>query len=69
MDSPAYRDEWYAQQCGGCRYWIALHGVLGSDYGACSNARSPRDGMVQFEHDGCDAFEPVTEGEWGGTPR
>ena len=68
MDDPSYRDEWYAEQCGGCVYWIALTGVLGGDYGACANAESPRDGRVQFEHDGCDAFAPVAEGEWGRAP-
>ena len=68
MDDPGYRDEWYAEQCGGCRFWIALGGVLGDDYGVCANAVSPRDGRVQFEHDGCEAFAPVTEGEWGRAP-
>jgi hypothetical protein len=68
MDAEEYRDEWYAEQCGGCAYWIALTGALGSDYGACTNPASPRDGRVQFEHDGCDAFVPVAEGEWGSAP-
>lgn len=68
MDSISYRDEWFAEQCGGCRFWIALSGVLGEDYGACTNPTSPRDGRVQFEHDGCEAFDPVAEGEWGLAP-
>jgi hypothetical protein len=68
MDGPDYRDAWYAQQCGGCRFWLPLTGVLGDDYGACSNPASPRDGLVQFEHDGCDAFTPVREGDWGRAP-
>jgi hypothetical protein len=55
-------------RCGGCRFWIALTGVLGDDYGACTNPDSVRDGVVQFEHDGCGAFAPVTEGEWGAAP-
>jgi hypothetical protein len=69
MADPDYRDEWYAEQCGGCVYWIPLSGVLGDDYGACANEASPRDGVVQFEHDGCEAFAPVAEGEWGRAPR
>ena len=69
VDDPAYREEWYAAQCGGCYFWIALSGILGSDYGACTNPASPRDGMVQFEHDGCDAFTAVSEGKWGREPR
>jgi Protein of unknown function (DUF3027) len=68
MSNPGYRDEWYGEQCGGCRFWIALTGVLGSDYGACTNPASPRDGFVQCEHDGCEAFAPVGDGEWGSEP-
>jgi hypothetical protein len=51
MEDPAYRDEWYAEQCGGCRFWIALTGVLGSDYGGCVNDRenSPV-AIVSFPH-------------------
>ena len=48
MRDPGYRDEWYAAQCGGCRFWIPLSGILGSDYGACTNPVSPRDGMVSL---------------------
>ena len=62
-ESPEYRDEWYVQQCGMCRFWIPLSGELGSDYGACTNPRSPFDGRVQFEHDGCDEYEEAEE--WG----
>jgi hypothetical protein len=51
-----YRDDWYAQQCGGCRYWVALRGAIGLDYGLCTHAVSGYDGQVRFEHDGCDAF-------------
>jgi len=54
-----YRDEWWGEQCGACRWWVPLSGVFADDYGACTNPASPRDGLVQFEHDGCDAFEPV----------
>lgn len=57
-----YRDEWYDEQCGSCKFWFPLAGELGSDYGACANARSPFDQRVQFEHDGCDEFENA--GEW-----
>jgi DUF3027 family protein len=65
MADAGYRDEWYAEQCGGCRFWLALMGVLGDDYGACSNPDSPFDGTVRFEHDGCEAFTPVSDDEWG----
>lgn len=64
QDSPGYKDEWYAQQCGACRFWLPLEGRFGSDYGVCSNAGSPFDGTVRFEHDGCDFFEPA--GGWKG---
>jgi len=68
-EDPAYLDEWYAQQCGGCRFWMPLTGILGSDYGGCTNPVSVRDGVVQFEHDGCDAFAPAPDDEWGSAPR
>ena len=34
MGQDGYEDAWYYEQCGGCRYWIALQGAIGSDYGA-----------------------------------
>lgn len=64
-DDPQYRDEWYDQQCGGCRYWFPLAGKIGLDYGACANKKSPFDGTVRFEHDGCEFFE---ESEGWATP-
>lgn len=54
---PGYLERWYAEQCGGCRYWFPLDGSLGDDWGACSGPYSPLDGRVTFEHDGCVAFE------------
>lgn len=42
------------RQCGSCAYYVPLTGVFESDWGACSNAVSPRDGRVMFEHDGCE---------------
>ncbi|MDP9067885.1 MAG: DUF3027 domain-containing protein [Actinomycetota bacterium] len=59
QESENYRDEWYAEQCLNCRFWIALTGVFHSDYGACTNEASPFDKQVMFEHDGCEAFEPA----------
>ena len=60
-----YRDEWYYQQCGGCRFWIALRGELGLDYGACTNPQSTFDGHVRFEHDGCDVFADRDDHSFG----
>ncbi|GII56318.1 hypothetical protein Pth03_47070 [Planotetraspora thailandica] len=62
---PDYPDEWYHEQCGGCRFWIALEGEMGLDYGACTNARSAFDGRVRFEHDGCDTFTVREDGSFG----
>jgi hypothetical protein len=58
QEDHGYRDEWWAEQCGGCRFWLALAGSMGSDYGACSNPESPLFGLVRFEHDGCASFDP-----------
>ncbi|MFD5096262.1 DUF3027 domain-containing protein [Amycolatopsis thailandensis] len=52
-------------QCGGCVFWVALHGRLGDDYGACTSAKSIFDGMVRFEHDGCTAFTERGDGSFG----
>ena len=57
QEDPQYQDRWYAEQCGACRYFVRLQGVLEADYGACSNTKSPFDGRVMFEHDGCEFFE------------
>ncbi|MFG6194504.1 DUF3027 domain-containing protein [Nonomuraea sp. JJY05] len=61
-EDPGYRESWYAEQCGGCRFWFPLAGELGLDYGVCASAASPFDGRVRFEHDGCEGF--VESGEW-----
>lgn len=58
-----YRDEWYAEQCGICRYFIPLCGAFIEDYGGCTNGASEFDGMIRFEHDGCDHFSEG--GDWG----
>ena len=66
QDDPEYRDEWWAEQCGACRFWLALAGPVGFDYGACANADSPFFAQVRFEHDGCDAF--AAGGPWHDKP-
>jgi hypothetical protein len=56
MEASDYELPWAEEQCGMCRYWIPLEGIFATDYGACSNQRSPFDGFVRFEHDGCNVF-------------
>lgn len=48
--------EWIASQCLHCWYYVPLSAPLGEDWGVCSNSYSGRDGLVMFEHDGCDEF-------------
>lgn len=60
--SSTYQEEWYAQQCGACWFYVPLAGEYGMDWGACTNARSAFDGRVMFEHDGCEEHSPA--GEW-----
>jgi hypothetical protein len=52
-------DDWYAEQCGECRYYAPLLGVavFASDWGICTHPNSPFDGRVMFEHDGCRHYE------------
>lgn len=54
MNEPDYRSEWYADQCYFCKYFIPLAGALKEDWGVCSNPDAPFDGIVRFEHDGCE---------------
>lgn len=49
-------DPWEDCSCG-CRHFLPLRGGLGCDWGVCANARSPRVGLLTFEHQGCPNFE------------
>lgn len=40
----------------GCRWFLPLQ-CLPYDWGVCSNPRSPRCGLLTFEHTGCPEFE------------
>jgi Protein of unknown function (DUF3027) len=57
QESANYKDEWYGEQCGSCKYYVYLSGVFSDDYGICSNPTSRFDGIIRFEHDGCEHFE------------
>ncbi|XEC33144.1 DUF3027 domain-containing protein [Streptomyces fradiae] len=63
--APGYLDGWYDEQCGGCRFWVALSGEMGRDWGVCTRTDSGYDGRVRFEHDGCDAFVVRSDGSFG----
>ena len=54
--------DWCHTQCGGCRFYVKLTGSFKSDWGACTNPLSPRDGLVTFEHDGCEKYAAADEG-------
>ena len=41
----------------GCQHFIPLAGEPGNDWGICANAKSPRAGLLTFEHQGCPEFE------------
>ena len=41
----------------GCRWFHVLAGRPGQDWGVCANAKSPRAGLLTFEHQGCLQFE------------
>jgi hypothetical protein len=40
----------------GCRHFVPLAGQEGADWGVCANPRSPRAGLLTFEHQGCEFF-------------
>jgi len=41
----------------GCIHFLKLPGNLALDWGICINPRSPRSGLLTFEHQGCEFFE------------
>jgi len=45
----------------GCQHFLTLPGRLRYDWGVCINPRSPRSGLLTFEHQGCEFFEPVND--------
>ncbi len=68
------READYGPDCScGCRYFVPLEGNLGLDWGVCVNPKSPRCGLLTFEHQGCKEFEDDGKSiedwlkEWGAT--
>ena len=47
----------------GCKHFHPLVGERGSDWGVCTNAKSPRAGLLTFEHMGCKKFESEDAGK------
>lgn len=41
----------------GCRWFHILDGIRGMDWGVCFNPKSPRCGLLTFEHMGCEQYE------------
>jgi hypothetical protein len=40
----------------GCKWFVELEGSFGNDWGVCSCVKSPRAGLLTFEHMGCRQF-------------
>jgi hypothetical protein len=55
-------DLWMDCSCG-CRHFAILDGPLGADWGVCLNQKSPRAGLLTFEHQGCPMFEAAVPGK------
>ena len=52
------RDADWGPDCScGCKHFHPLAGPRGYDWGVCTNSKSPRSGMLTFEHMGCKEFE------------
>lgn len=48
----------YGHDCScGCKHYHPLEGKEGMDWGVCTEPRSPRAGLLTFEHMGCQFFE------------
>jgi len=51
------RDTDYGPDCScGCAFFVPLEGLLGMDWGVCTNPASSRAGLLTFEHQGCKHF-------------
>jgi hypothetical protein len=50
-------NQWYPDCSCGCKFFKKLEGAEGCDWGVCWNPKSPRQGLLTFEHQGCPAFE------------
>jgi hypothetical protein len=48
-------------QCFSCAFFHELHGEAGGDWGVCVNTRSPRKGLLNFEHFGCAEWQRAPE--------
>lgn len=46
-------------ECMSCAFYIPLQGRLGMDWGVCTNAVSPYEGTITFEHSGCAHYTAV----------
>lgn len=51
----------YPDCSAGCRFARWLEGDLGADWCVCTNPMSHRCGLLTFEHQGCQRFEPEEE--------
>ena len=54
------RDDGGPDCSGGCRWFLSLE-CHPLDWGVCANPRSPRCGLLTFEHMGCEFFQPKTQ--------
>jgi len=58
------RSEDWGPDCScGCHWFIPLAHELGYDWGVCHNPKSPRCGLLTFEHQGCREFEEEADRE------
>ena len=51
------RDDGGADCSMGCKFFHELKGEAGMDWGICGNPKSPRAGLLTFEHQGCELFK------------
>ena len=49
--------EWLSDCSCGCKHYHVLEGRRGMDWGVCFNPKSPRAGLLTFEHMGCEHYE------------
>jgi mRNA interferase MazF len=54
--------DWGSDCSCGCKHYHPLEGRRGADWGICTNPKSPRAGLLTFEHMGCKEYEDENQG-------
>lgn len=58
------RENGYGDCSCSCKWFHELEGIRGADWGICFNTKSPRKGLLTFEHMGCENYKYINDDEY-----